>query len=779
LLKKAISVILFILLIVGSPGFSFASAPVYRTIDGSGNNESHTSWGTPGQQLFRVAPVGYQDGISVPRGGLDPSTLPSARAISNIVVAQSGSSPNPQGASDMFWQWGQIMDHDLDLTLPASEPFNILIPLGDPIFDPTNSGTQIMAFTRSSFDSLSSPRQQTNVVTAFIDGSMVYGSDPTRQDFLRDHAHPGKLKLDSNGLLPLNDAMPPLPNGNGPPTNLPSEMFMAGDVRVNEQVGLTVIHTLLVREHNWLVDQLVAQGVTGDEELYQQAKAILEGEIQHITYNEFLPLLLGTDPSYTIAPYSGYNPAVNPQVSNEFSTAGFRVGHTLLSSSLERFEEDGTVSPGGHLSLRNSFFNPQIVKDDGIERILRGLAVGKSEKIDNFVIDDVRNFLFGEPAPVGGFDLPSLNIQRGRDHGLPSYNIVRSAYGLPTVDSFFDITYETDIDLANKLKTAYGVNVDGSDNVNAVDVWVGGISEPPVPGGMVGPTFAKILKDQFERVRDGDRFWYQNRNDLSDFQNQMIENTRLSDIILRNTDIDSIQQNVFLAMDRTDNDLDNDGTPDATDTDDDGDGISDTIDTMPTVYSPSFSDVFLGGTTYGHIENRGGKAVTIIDEPDPAGVRVSAVGGGAPATVSSCGFEGTISFDSGDMAVITCGSVTIQVLSGSVDISYMMGGSTVTAEMFSGTIMINPDPGSVSITNLSGDTTIMVMIDGIQTEIGPGVTYEFPVQPDNSQVIGGEIIPLDTAALLLAGAQTSAVWMVPLLFALVGTAIIYIKKKRN
>ncbi|HLC25079.1 MAG TPA: peroxidase family protein, partial [Nitrosopumilaceae archaeon] len=473
------------------------------------------------------------------------------------------------------------------------------------------------------------------------------------------------------------------------------------------------------------------------------------------------------------------NPAVNPQVANEFSTAGFRVGHTLLSSSLERFEEDGTVSPGGHLSLRDSFFNPQIVKDDGIERILRGLAVGKSEKIDNFVIDDVRNFLFGEPAPVGGFDLPSLNIQRGRDHGLPSYNIVRNAYDLPTVDSFFDITYETDIDLANKLKTAYGVNVDGSDNVNAVDVWVGGISEPPVLDGMVGPTFAKTLKDQFERVRDGDRFWYQNRNDLSDFQNQMIENTRLSDIILRNTDIDSIQQNVFLAMDRTDNDLDNDGTPDATDTDDDGDGISDTIDTMPTVYSPSFSDVFLGGTTYGHIENRGGKAVTIIDEPDPAGVRVSAVGGGAPATVSSCGFEGTISFDSGDMAVITCGSVTIQVLSGSVDISYMMSGITVTAEMFSGTIMINPDPGSVSITNLSGDTIIMVMIDGVQTEIGPGVTYEFPVQPDNSQEIGGEIIPIETTTLLLAGAQTSAVWMVPLLAGAVGVAAIYIKKRKN
>jgi len=544
---KKILAILLSLLLVGSFGFSSASALVARTIDGSGNNVANPDWGKPGQQLFRKAPVGYEDGVSVPRGG-DPSTLPSARYISNVVVAQSSSIPNPQGASDMLWQWGQIMDHDLDLTLPASGSFNIPIPTGDPIFDSGGTGTQIMPFTRSSFDGSSSPRQQTNVVTAFIDGSMVYGSDATRQDFLRDHAHPGKLKLQPNGLLPLNTAG--LPNGNGPPGNDPTQMFIAGDVRVNEQVGLTVIHTLLVREHNWLVDQLAATGVSGDDELYNQAKAILEGEIQHITYHEFLPMLLGTDSNYNIAPYSGYNPAVKPQVANEFSTAGFRVGHTMLSSTLERFEEDGTVSPAvgilssGHISLKDSFFNPQIVKDDGIERILRGLVMGKSEKIDNFVIDEVRNFLFGEPAPVGGFDLPSLNIQRGRDHGLPSYNIVRVAYGLPAVGSFSGIT--SDSALATKLETAYGAG-----NVDKVDVWVGGISESPVPGGMVGPTFAKILKDQFERVRDGDRFWYQNRDDLSTFQKNMIENTLLSDIIMRDTKIDSMQKDAFLSVDRT------------------------------------------------------------------------------------------------------------------------------------------------------------------------------------------------------------------------------------
>lgn len=550
-----IIVIFLSVLIFGNLLQSSVFALEVRNIDGSDNNEDNPDWGTPGQPLFRKAPVGYEDGVNSPRGDGGPVPLPSARYISNVVVAQSSSIPNPQGASDMFWQWGQLLDHDLDLTLPASgEPFNIAIPAGDPVFDPGNSGIQIMPFTRSSYVPLTSPREQTNVVTAFIDGSMVYGSDETREEFLRDHTKPGKLKLDPDGLLPLNTEG--LPNANGPPGNDPAEMFVAGDVRVNEQVGLTVIHTLLVREHNWLVDKLVEAGQVNeedydtimeyDEALYQQAKAILEGEIQRVTYQEFLPLLLGTDPSYKIAPYTGYNSVVNPQVANEFSTAGFRVGHTLLSSELERFEEDGIVSPNGHVSLKNSFFDPDLVKDEGIERILRGLAMGKSEKIDNFVIDEVRNFLFGEPAPVGGFDLASLNIQRGRDHGLPSYNVVREAYGLAPADNFMDITQNAA--LSNKLRTAYGVG-----NVDEVDLWVGGISEKPVPSGMVGPTFAKILKDQFERVRDGDRFWYENRianNELSQFQIDMIENTLLSDIILRNTDIDMIQKNVFLSKDR-------------------------------------------------------------------------------------------------------------------------------------------------------------------------------------------------------------------------------------
>ena len=188
-------------------------------------------------------------------------------------------------------------------------------------------------------------------------------------------------------------------------------------------------------------------------------------------------------------------------------------------------------------------------------------------------------------------------------------------------------------------------------------------------------------------------------------------------------------------------------------------------------YAVSFSD---GATTFGNIESRGGKTVTISDLADPAGINVLAIGGGAPATVSACGFEGTISFDSGGSADITCGSVTIHVITGTVDISYMMNGMSVTAQMITD-ITINPEPGTVSIQNQSG-MSIMVMINGNPTQIEAGKTFEFQVPPDNPQV-GGEIIPINTAALLLAGAQ-SVSWLVPILLLAAGIGFVFERKRQ-
>ncbi|MDY7024064.1 MAG: peroxidase family protein [Cyanobacteriota bacterium] len=254
-------------------------------------------------------------------------------------------------------------------------------------------------------------------------------------------------------------------------------------------------------------------------------------EIQAITYNEFVPLLVGSN---TLEDYDGYDPSVNSSISNEFSTAAFRFGHTMLSPQIERINPDGT--PEESVSLRNGFFNPNLAIEDGIDSVLLGLASQEAQEIDTQLIDDVRNLLFGPPG-AGGSDLASLNIQRGRDHGLPSYTEVREELDLDPITNFSQIT--SDPTVQAQLASVY-------DSVDDIDLWVGGLAEDQVNGALVGETFQAILVDQFTRSRDGDRFYYENDEVLSVLAPD-VDQTTLSDVIVANSAIDNIQSNVFLA----------------------------------------------------------------------------------------------------------------------------------------------------------------------------------------------------------------------------------------
>ena len=293
------------------------------------------------------------------------------------------------------------------------------------------------------------------------------------------------------------------------------------------------MHTLWVREHNRIADEISAghPNLT-DDQIFDQARMIVRGEIQSITYNEYLPALLGFN---AIGPYQGYDPDVNPDIANEFSTAAYRYGHSMLSSELLRLDADGNVIDAGNLSLQNAFFNPSEITGNGIDSLLRGMTTSVAQEIDTKVVDDVRNFLFGPPG-AGGFDLAALNIQRGRDHGLASYNDTREALGLPRMTSFSDIS--SDPEVAAGLESMY-------DSVDDIDLWIGGLAEDHLPGSSMGETFSKIIVDQFERLRDGDRFWYQNVFHGS--QLAELEHTTLADVIERNTGIQNLQPNVFFA----------------------------------------------------------------------------------------------------------------------------------------------------------------------------------------------------------------------------------------
>jgi hypothetical protein len=506
---------------------AFGQLSEVRTIDGTSNNLANPSWGAATVPLLRRAPAAYSDGTNAPAD----ANRPGARLVSNLVVAQSRSIMNGETASDFLWQWGQFIDHDLDLTSTATpnEPFDVPVPAGDPFFDPFATGTKTIGLNRSRCEMVNGVREQVNELTAYLDASMVYGSDAPRALKLRTLDGTGRLKISAGNLLPFN--VHGFPNA---PTASDPTLFLAGDVRANEQVGLTAIHTLFVREHNHWADYFNAQQPAAtDEEIYQLARAIVGAEVQIITYREFLPLLLGTN---ALAPYAGYQSNVNAGIENVFSTAAFRVGHTLLSPALLRLDSDARPIPAGNLALKDSFFSPgQILTNGGIDPLLRGLAAQPAQEVDDGIVDGVRNFLFGPPG-AGGFDLASLNIQRGRDHGLPTYNQTRAAYGLPPKTTFNSISSNTNVQA--RLAAAYG-------SVDDIDLWPGGLAEDHLPGAMVGETFHDILKDQFERVRDGDRFWHAIY--LPAPLLNLVQTQTLAQIIRRNTSIGSeLQDDAFM-----------------------------------------------------------------------------------------------------------------------------------------------------------------------------------------------------------------------------------------
>ncbi|MGB8854465.1 MAG: peroxidase family protein [Pirellulales bacterium] len=507
-----------------------------QSLDGTGNNLAHPEWGSTVEQLLRKSVAAYADGVSAPAG----TNRPSARLVSNLLAqSPAGGIVNDRDWTSFVYAWGQFLDHDLSLTgSAATERFSIAVPTRDAWFDPAGTGSMTISMSRSEWDAttgtgVGNPRQQLNEITAFIDGSQIYGIDAARAAALREFFG-GRLKTSTGNLLPFNTAG--LANANDAHRVADDKLFLAGDVRANENPELLALHTLFVREHNRIAAEAAAKNPTWtDEQLFQHARRIVIAELQKITYDEFLPALLGrpTPGADGIAAYRGYQATVNPGIATEFSTAAFRVGHSMLGEDIEFLANDGTAIRAP-LPLRDAFFNPTPLSEVGIDGIVKYLASSQAQEIDTRVVDDVRNFLFGAPGQ-GGFDLAALNIQRGRDHGLADYNTVRVAYGLPRVTSFAQITPDTAVQQA--LQQAYG-------SVDRIDLWVGGLAEKHLPGSSLGATFTRIIVDQFTRLRAGDRYWYQNV--LPADAVRKIQATTLADVIRRNTGVAGLQPGVFV-----------------------------------------------------------------------------------------------------------------------------------------------------------------------------------------------------------------------------------------
>jgi len=266
-----------------------------RSINGECNNVNNQDWGKALIPLLREVPAEY--GSPDPLNSLGGMNRANPRSISNAVSQQDPTVPPSATLSSFVFSWGQFLDHDIGIS-PAGQTEVLTIPTTG---DPGDLITVPIPFRRTIVfpgTGVNSPRAQENEITAWIDGSNVYGSDQARATWLRQGVF-GKLRTSAGDLLPYNTDTREM-NGQIDP-NAPSMdteglttlVFVAGDARANEQSGLTALHTLFVREHNRLCDELISihgyNPYTQDETIYQEARKRVAALIHCITISEFLP----------------------------------------------------------------------------------------------------------------------------------------------------------------------------------------------------------------------------------------------------------------------------------------------------------------------------------------------------------------------------------------------------------------------------------------------------------------------------------------------------------
>ena len=540
----------------------------YRTIDGTCNNMKEPLLGASDTPFRRVLRAVYKDGVSGAvgveqelKGKYFSHGWPSARYLVEKIVR--GDEVNSKTLTHMHMQWGQFLDHDIDqlekfdvnCTELNNDYYQYCLPIRVAFTDETFGNTSVnkakyLPFTRSlpvcqdkhgvaNQRRRLCHREHINLITHFIDASMVYGSNNNTQKALRNFSG-GLLNTTGTdkGDLPFGTKK----DSRGVP------LFMAGDTRVNEHTGLVIIHTLFHREHNRIATELSKiNPCWGDEKLYQEARKIMGAIIQIITYEEYLPALYGEKWfDFYIGKYKKYSKKVSPTASNVFATASFRFGHSQIRNKFSRLQEMYRPMSMGPLELADGFFHPsEYYRSERTDPILRGLLTDEAGEVDEFISEGVASMLITSPTSVTATDLAALNIQRGRDHALPSYRrwerLCIKKYGTET-------SFEHSSTVA-KLIELYGYY----EFRYQMDLWLAGLAEKHLDGSSIGPTFACLLAETFKAVRDGDRFWWEKPEVFTKPQRYTLSKVTLSQVICESSDgIESIQLNAFkLPQNRT------------------------------------------------------------------------------------------------------------------------------------------------------------------------------------------------------------------------------------
>ncbi|CAL8356743.1 unnamed protein product [Lota lota] len=528
--------------------------------DGWYNNLGHPNRGAVGSHLMRLMPARYSDGVSHPI----PSH-PNPRRLSRSLTSGPSGLPSAHNQTVLSVFFGYHLTFEIfDSRMPGCPPefMNIDIPMGDPVFDPSSTGDVQLPFHRGPWDKDSSqspnnPRVQVNLVTAWIDGSSIYGPSSSWSDTLRSFSG-GLLASGPQWNMPKQDggrsgmwSAPDPSTGQHGSTGL----YELGNAWANENVFTAAEGIIWFRYHNHLASQLQQEHPGwSDEKLFQHARKTVVATFQNIALYEWLPVYLG---NRTLPPYPGYQKFVDPGISPEFEVAAIRLGITAVPPGVYmrnrtcHFRKvvniDGSLSPA--LRLCNSFWKRESVNIEtgqDVDDLLMGMASQIAEEMDNVVVEDLRDYMYG-PLRFSRSDLVALTIQRGRDFGLPTYSEVRRALDLPPVKTFQEINPElnsSNPQLFRDVAELYG------GDVSKLELFPGGLLEA-LHGP--GPVFSSVVLDQFERIRNGDRFWFENRQNglFTDSEIRAIRNVTYQDVLVAVTGAEAsdVQEHAFLWKD--------------------------------------------------------------------------------------------------------------------------------------------------------------------------------------------------------------------------------------
>ncbi|XP_077966931.1 dual oxidase 2-like [Styela clava] len=568
----------------------------YPPYDGWYNNRAHPEWGVVDMPLTRRLPSHYQDGVYQPSGWNRPN--PRTISV-ELMEGETGKNSYQNKTAFLVFFGQQVVEEILDAQRPGCPPeyFNIPIPKNDSMYDRDGTGTVEIPLVRSRYQqaitgySPNFPRQQLNEITAFIDGGLTYGvskawadalrllkdkcidrnastnifsSDPDPTDCrgeLASYNDEGRLPVENSIGLPL--ANPPPPRDHVLKSS--KRFYRLGNPRGNENPFLLTFGVLWFRHHNYLARRVrQSHPEYSDEKVFNEARILNIAIHQRIIMYEWLPIFLGecgnSSKCQNISDYTGYKSSVHPGITHVFQSAAMRFGHTLVPPGVFRrtaynpdtktceflnttrftagdrhgFEEKHVGNKG--LRTCNTYWNSiEAVSEDknAISALLMGMASQICEREDNIITPDLRGSVFG-PLEFSRRDLMAINIQRGRDHGLPDYNTARESLGLERRNTFEEVNPEffndDERDGPKLLKKFIDVH---NGNIDNVDIWTGGLLETTKTGP--GELFRAIILDQFTRIRDGDRFWFENdKNGLLNKEDlEFVWNTTIKDVVLR------------------------------------------------------------------------------------------------------------------------------------------------------------------------------------------------------------------------------------------------------